>query len=60
MAFDGQRPSWVLTIETDGLRILAAYAVVNPAKLQGIAPLDASTAASGALSRIEIAEHARS
>lgn len=47
-AFDGQRPSWIFTIDTDGVRILAAYAVVNPAKLKGIAPLDASTAASGA------------
>jgi hypothetical protein len=30
------------------VRILAACAVVNPAKLKGIARLDASTVASGA------------
>ena len=40
-AFDNLRPSWVLTIETDGTQILAAYAVVNPDKLTGIAALDA-------------------
>jgi len=40
VAFNGVRPSWVLTIETDGLRILAAYAIVNPDMLTGIAPLD--------------------
>ena len=37
VAFDGRNPSWVLTIETDGERILAAYSVVNPDKLKGIA-----------------------
>jgi RNA polymerase sigma-70 factor, ECF subfamily len=41
VAFNGQQPSWVLSIETDGVRILSAYAVVNPDKLKGIAPLDA-------------------
>ncbi len=41
VAFKGQQPSWVLTIDTDGVRILAAYAVVNPDKLKGIATLDA-------------------
>jgi RNA polymerase sigma-70 factor (ECF subfamily) len=40
IAFDGRKASWVLTIDTDGLRILAAYAMVNPDKLRGIAPLD--------------------
>ena len=34
------RPSWVLTIETDGVRILAAYALVNPDKLRGIPSLE--------------------
>ena len=41
VGFKGWQPSWVLTIETDGVRILSAYAVVNPDKLRGIAPLDA-------------------
>ena len=41
VGFRAGKPSWVLTIETDGNRILAAYAVVNPDKLQGIAALDA-------------------
>jgi hypothetical protein len=41
VAFVDGQPSWVLTIETDGARILAAYAVVNPDKLAGIAPLPA-------------------
>jgi RNA polymerase sigma-70 factor (ECF subfamily) len=41
VAFDEHGPSWVLTIETDGVRILAAYALVNPDKLKGIAPLAA-------------------
>ncbi len=41
VAFNGQQPSWVLTIDTDGVRILAAYAVVNPDKLKGIATLNA-------------------
>ena len=36
VAFDERGPAWVLTIETDGVRILAAYAVVNPEKLRGI------------------------
>jgi RNA polymerase sigma-70 factor, ECF subfamily len=36
VAFDKSKPSWVLTIETDGARILAAYSVVNPDKLKGI------------------------
>jgi len=39
VGFKGQQPSWVLTIETDGVRILSAYAVVNPDKLNGIATL---------------------
>ena len=34
----GERPVWALTIETDGARILAAFAIVNPDKLKGIAP----------------------
>jgi len=41
VGFKGQQPSWVLTVETDGVRILSAYAVVNPDKLKGIATLDA-------------------
>ena len=41
VGFKGWQPSWVLTIETDGVRILSAYAVVNPDKLRGIATLDA-------------------
>jgi hypothetical protein len=41
VGFKGRQPSWVLTIETDGVRILSAYAVVNPDKLRGIAALDA-------------------
>ena len=40
VAFVDDRPSWVLTVDTDGVRILAAYAVVNPDKLGGIAPLE--------------------
>jgi RNA polymerase sigma-70 factor, ECF subfamily len=40
VAFNGQQPSWVLTIETDGVRILSACAIVNPDKLKGIATLD--------------------
>ena len=41
IAFDGEQASWVLTIDTDGVRILSAYAVVNPDKLKGIAKLGA-------------------
>jgi hypothetical protein len=48
LAFDCAAAALVLTIDTDGVRILAAYAVVNPAKPKGLAPLDASTVASGA------------
>ena len=40
VAFSGARPVWVLTIETDGVRVLAAYSVVNPDKLKGIANLE--------------------
>jgi RNA polymerase sigma-70 factor (ECF subfamily) len=40
VGFDEGQASWVLTIDTDGSRILAAYAVVNPDKLKGIAALD--------------------
>jgi RNA polymerase sigma-70 factor, ECF subfamily len=40
VGFNDGQPSWVLTIDTDGLHILAAYSVVNPDKLKGIAPLD--------------------
>lgn len=43
VGFDGQRPSWVLSIETDGRRILAAYSVVNPQKLERIPTLDELT-----------------
>lgn len=39
VGFSGNQPVWVLTIETDGLRILAGYAVVNPDKLTRLAPL---------------------
>lgn len=42
IGFDTGRPCFVLTIETDGVRILAAYTVVNPDKLGGIAPLVAT------------------
>jgi RNA polymerase sigma-70 factor, ECF subfamily len=34
------RLHWILTIDTDGTRILAAYNVLNPQKLQGIALQD--------------------
>ncbi len=37
MCVDG-RPVSVISIGTDGLRILAVYAVLNPEKLKGIAP----------------------
>jgi RNA polymerase sigma-70 factor, ECF subfamily len=40
VAFDQRGPAWVLTIETDGVRILAAYALVNPDKLRGIPSLE--------------------
>ena len=41
VAFDERGPAWVLTIETDGVRILAAYALVNPDKLREIPSLEA-------------------
>jgi RNA polymerase sigma-70 factor, ECF subfamily len=41
VGFKDQRPTWVLTIHTDGVRILAAYSVVNPDKLEGMASLEA-------------------
>jgi RNA polymerase sigma-70 factor (ECF subfamily) len=44
VAFADGRPSWVFTIDTDGQRILAAYSVVNPDKLEGIPPLQAMDA----------------
>lgn len=44
IGFDAVRPCFVLTIETDGLHILAAYTVVNPDKLGGIAPLQGMSA----------------
>ncbi len=40
VACDDQGPAWVLTIETDGVRILAAYSLVNPDKLKGIPSLE--------------------
>lgn len=36
--FDGERPVAVLTIDTDGARILSVYVVLNPDKLRHIAP----------------------
>jgi len=30
--------SWALTVETDGVRILAGYVVLNPEKLARIVP----------------------
>jgi RNA polymerase sigma-70 factor (ECF subfamily) len=37
VGFAGERPVWALTVESDGAHILAAFAVVNPDKLEGIA-----------------------
>jgi RNA polymerase sigma-70 factor (ECF subfamily) len=34
--FDGEQPISVTTIDTDGVRILSAFAVLNPDKLKGI------------------------
>jgi RNA polymerase sigma-70 factor (ECF subfamily) len=36
VGFAGERPVWALTVESDGARILAAFAIVNPDKLKGI------------------------
>jgi hypothetical protein len=47
VAFAGERPVWALTIETDGARILAAFAIVNPDKLKGIAPENLNTPVTG-------------
>jgi RNA polymerase sigma-70 factor (ECF subfamily) len=33
-------PRWALSIETDGVRILAGYNVLNPEKLRRIVPLE--------------------
>jgi RNA polymerase sigma-70 factor, ECF subfamily len=33
-----ERPFWVLTIDTDGVHILAAFATVNPDKLKSFSP----------------------
>lgn len=38
VTFAGRRPVSVMTIDTDGVRILAAFAILNPDKLKGIAP----------------------
>ena len=43
----GERPVWAMTIETDGSRILAAFAVVNPDKLKGIAPKNLNATVTG-------------
>ena len=40
VAFDEHGPTWVLTIDTDGRNILAAYSVVNPDKLRNLATPD--------------------
>lgn len=40
VGFSEGHPVWVLTIDTNGVRILAAYAVVNPEKLKSIASLE--------------------
>jgi RNA polymerase sigma-70 factor (ECF subfamily) len=47
VAFARERPVWALTIETDGTRILAAFAIVNPDKLKGIAPENLDTPVAG-------------
>jgi RNA polymerase sigma-70 factor, ECF subfamily len=38
VTFSGKRPVCVITIDTDGVHILAAFAVLNPDKLKAIAP----------------------
>ncbi len=40
VAFHDGAPVWCMTIDTDGRRIRAAYVVINPDKLTGIARLD--------------------